>query len=293
MEENSLLNYLSNPTKKNAKTISKMEHTAWAKEDVALNWINVEYPYLHTHDHYEILIIISGQINHFIDGKNYVLNSGDACLIRPDNNHKLCFNKNVQSEYLHINLMLSRSLFDRIVGNYSDKIIEDIAKTDDFSPFKLSGAELEDIKKYAIRIHAFKEYSELDVLLCKTIINRLLAFYIEQKYFSKKQSIPGWLNDFLKLLYSPQTFELSITELAKNTPYSQSRLYRIFKNYFNTTIIEYRNNIKLEYAKELLTNTQESALEICNRIGFYSLSHFDHAFKKKFGISPIQFRKLN
>ena len=34
--------------------------------------------------------MIEGRLNHFIDGKKYVLNVGDAWIVKPTDEHKLC-----------------------------------------------------------------------------------------------------------------------------------------------------------------------------------------------------------
>ena len=68
----------------------------WGAEsdmDIAFNWLNVDYPAYHTHDHWELLIIVSGEICHNINGQKSVMGRGDACLIRPQDSHSLTFVK--------------------------------------------------------------------------------------------------------------------------------------------------------------------------------------------------------
>ncbi|SHH72406.1 helix-turn-helix domain-containing protein, partial [Clostridium grantii] len=47
------------------------------------------------------------------------------------------------------------------------------------------------------------------------------------------------------------------------------------------------------YAKNLLTNTNMSILDISMESGFENLSHFYHLFKKNFQVTPAKFRKIN
>jgi AraC family L-rhamnose operon regulatory protein RhaS len=64
-----------------------------------------------------------------------------------------------------------------------------------------------------------------------------------------------------------------------------------FKQQTGQTLIEYRNEIRLNYAKEALLNTQFKVLQIAQEVGFDDLSFFNKQFKKKLGLSPGEFRK--
>ena len=54
---------------------------------------------------------------------------------------------------------------------------------------------------------------------------------------------------------------------------------------------EYFLNIKLNAAATMLKNTNRLILDISNDIGITSLSHFNHIFKEKYGVSPNRYRK--
>lgn len=54
---------------------------------------------------------------------------------------------------------------------------------------------------------------------------------------------------------------------------------------------EYFLNIKLDAAATMLRSTNRLILDISNDIGITSLSHFNHIFKEKYGVSPSRYRK--
>jgi len=64
---------------------------------------------------------------------------------------------------------------------------------------------------------------------------------------------------------------------------------------FNTQIgispKQYILNKRLEYAKELLVNTNASIFEIANSVGFPDQLYFSRIFKIKEKISPSEYRK--
>ena len=62
------------------------------------------------------------------------------------------------------------------------------------------------------------------------------------------------------------------------------------KDLFDLTGQEFFTNIKLQYATSQLLLTNRLILDISNDIGITSLSHFNHLFKQKYGVSPSQYR---
>lgn len=64
-----------------------------------------------------------------------------------------------------------------------------------------------------------------------------------------------------------------------------------FVKYLGINYIEYVNTLRLEKAKEMLGNSKMNVSEVAERTGFESLSYFSKQFKKKYGVSPQDFRK--
>ncbi len=85
----------------------------------------------------------------------------------------------------------------------------------------------------------------------------------------------------------------SLEDYAKKCRMSKYHFLRIFKSVVGCTPIEYRNRIRLEHAKELLCDTNQTVGEIALAIGYSSNVYFCNAFKEKFGMSPSQYRKNN
>jgi AraC-like DNA-binding protein len=66
---------------------------------------------------------------------------------------------------------------------------------------------------------------------------------------------------------------------------------RYFKNTMGTSFIDYLKDYRLAMAARLLQASDASILEIAEDVGFESLSYFNRAFKKRYGMTPTQFRK--
>ena len=86
---------------------------------------------------------------------------------------------------------------------------------------------------------------------------------------------------------------MSINTLAKICDYSEYHFMRFFKKHMGVTCIQYINNYRLEQASLLLTSTDNSIMDISLEVGFDNLSYFNKLFKKKYNITPKEFRTKN
>lgn len=83
--------------------------------------------------------------------------------------------------------------------------------------------------------------------------------------------------------------ELSVGFIAKQLFISTSYLYRCSMLKFGVGISEYIHNRKLEMACDLIKGNKYSLSEIASILNFCSQSYFSTRFKKKYGISPLQY----
>lgn len=85
----------------------------------------------------------------------------------------------------------------------------------------------------------------------------------------------------------------TLEDYASMCAVSKFHFLRLFEKTVGTTPIEYRNNIRLEHAKDLIIEEKLTLEEVASTLGFSSLSYFSSAFKKKYGLSPKQYQKQN
>ncbi len=57
------------------------------------------------------------------------------------------------------------------------------------------------------------------------------------------------------------------------------------------TPMEFLTNQRLEYAEQLLYNEEKMITDISYHVGFHSVGYFTKKFKKKYKISPTEYRK--
>lgn len=80
----------------------------------------------------------------------------------------------------------------------------------------------------------------------------------------------------------------SISELTKQVGISELTLRRGFRELFQTTIIQYLTQKRMEQAKLLLREKKLSVAEVSNLVGYSHLGYFAKVFKRQFGITPSE-----
>lgn len=83
----------------------------------------------------------------------------------------------------------------------------------------------------------------------------------------------------------------SVEKVAQYFHISHSYLSRIFKQHTRTTPVQMLQEIRLSHACEFLENTQLSIQEIAYKTGYSDVTFFIRIFHKKYGVTPLQYRK--
>lgn len=87
------------------------------------------------------------------------------------------------------------------------------------------------------------------------------------------------------------TYNLSIDQFARMAGRSVSSFKREFQHYYKVSPGRWLTNKRLEYAKHLLETSQKNVSEIVDASGFESKAHFSRAFKEKYELSPLHYRR--
>ena len=99
------------------------------------------------------------------------------------------------------------------------------------------------------------------------------------------------INRALTYLREHLTEQIEEAELAGIVGQSQSAFSRAFKRHTGTTLVRYRNQLRVDLACQMLLTVPDSKVaEICYEVGFSNLSNFNRHFLKHKGMAPSQFR---
>lgn len=94
--------------------------------------------------------------------------------------------------------------------------------------------------------------------------------------------------DYADALYATP---MTLDDMADVAGFSANHLLRTFKQAFGQSPHQYVTSRRLAQAQLLLQKTDQSITEVCHAVGFESLSAFSWLFRRRFGVSPQQYRE--
>lgn len=84
--------------------------------------------------------------------------------------------------------------------------------------------------------------------------------------------------------------DLSVSQAAKASGLSASRMRTVFREKMGLSPKRYQLKIRLDRAAELLVSTQTTIVEIAQQVGFRTAAAFSTAFVRAYGLPPTKFR---
>ena len=274
-------------------TIQYDPTASWRDADVCFNITNYPYPTVHTHDYYEIAVVFSGSIVHNINGESYIMRRGDCCLIRPDDSHYFEDEPGQpQQNCLNANFMCRVDFMENALATFGADCRSMLHAINRPLTFKASNTVVSKIEKTCLYIQSPGERpTDSNLMICKSVIIELLGACVLHQCTQLHNDFPEWLDALVLSMQNPDNFNKKIPELIMGISYSYSYIQKQFRHYMGTSIVSYWSGIKLSHARELLANSKLTILEISTRLGYETASHFNHLFKKHYGVSPSSIRK--
>ena len=85
---------------------------------------------------------------------------------------------------------------------------------------------------------------------------------------------------------------MTIAELASLLGFSESYFMSFFRRSVGMSCIRYINEVRIRKAAEALENTARPVMEIAMDSGFDNVSYFNLQFRRRFGMTPREFRAV-
>ncbi len=266
----------------------------WYNKDslTSFLFVNYDYPMPHTHqDFCEILCVISGEITNYVNDRSRKMHRGDCWLALRDDKHFVLCEKEKRKDFLAINFVIKYEYFLKLKDIFGEKesgVFD--SQEDNFFHLDEEMTTLLLNRTYLLQTPNRKYVAEAEFKCRCIIIDLLKELAMAKLKLKEKVNVPQWLKDLLENMQKQENMQKSLDELVGQVPYSYPYVAREFKRFVGTPMVSYFTMLKLRRAEELLLNTRKKILEISSELGYNSLSHFNHIFKKTYGLSPSQFR---
>ena len=223
---------------------------------------------------------IEGECEITVAGKTYIAKAGDWFFIpaRVEHSYHNFSGVPFKKYWMHFDLYPRKDLV-KLFG------IEHLLKSYDFE---------------AVR-GLFSRFASLcnsenfsDGLSVKAIALELLSIFIKSSVDDERKmplDASFDLPNVFSYIENSMSTKISINTLAAISHMHPTQFIRYFKKETGQTPGEYISQRKMERAKYLLDSTELQICEISEQLGFYDTMHFSKTFKKRYSLSPTEYRK--
>jgi len=233
--------------------------------------------------------IISGRHDVWIGHKKYTFTAGDYRFFRRNQLTKSI--KHTESYG-----------FKSIAVHFDQNTLKEISKEFGFKSERFHGEGVKIVrassmlKKSIVQFNEYVQRKDVDNKILRIKIKELVLILaeadpeIKQMLFEFNE--PGKL-DLEGFMNGHYRYNVPLEKFAFLTGRSLSGFKRDFAKLFKITPSRWLTKKRLSEAKYLIENCKYRPTDIYLEIGFANMSHFSYAYKKEFGISPLQKNKNN
>ena len=228
----------------------------------------------HSHDVYELIFIINGDVRYTSGGGEYRLSRGDLIISLPYEEHSLI---PCGTSYERYDILFD----ERMLGfPFSEKLRGGVA------PVRFSGNEtvsslLPKLDYYAAELSGDAKREILHSVVREICVNILSLIDGVQK----NSEVNPTVSEALKYIDGHLMTISSVEEIARAIFITKSHLHHLFAEHHDTTPKRYITGKRLELAKKQIENGARPT-DIYSRFGFSDYSSFFRAYKKHFGAGP-------
>lgn len=262
------------------------------KAGCSYRYVNSKTEYFreHSHDYYEIFIMLGGEALHYVNGECVRLYPRDAVFIRASDTHN--YSEIADRPFSFLNLTFTKetldAIFDYLAEGYPKRklLSSKLAPTVNFST-----DEFESLSREMEKIRAI---SPEDVKRRKTAIRTLLMKLFSDVFLSfvpADDTIPEWLMATVEKTSSEMRFTDGISGMVERSGKTREHLARSLKKYFGKSPSEFINELRLNYIANMLKNSNHKILDIIYGSGFNTVSHASSLFVKQYGVSMSEYRQ--
>ena len=240
-----------------------------------------KHPDQHFHPECELYVHLEGNVSFMVEDTVYPVGDGEVILSRPYEYHHCIYHDTSLHRHYWIliscegNGALFAPFFDRPSG-VGNRIV--------LTP--------ENSRRLVATCRTLEEAQNMDTLGRYHLFFRLLSLLADGVSAAPRDDeavLPPDVKTAMEYIDNRLQTGLSIKQLAEAAHTSINTLERHFRTALDITPREYMNVRRLTRARELLSQGL-SVQETCDRCGFPDYSHFIALFRRRFGITPLQYK---
>lgn len=268
------------------KTIQKFHDASWSMEP-------------NRHEFFEMVYIKRGNAVFEISGVPAHIGPNDIIIIKPDQPHKLIVKSETGCEFIVLSFKFENRFDSRFSGFSLEEFLNFVSSKDSGAFISLKVSQKNEIITLLNRILKEKESPEIGseflnyllILELFVLISRALKMEWENSIKNKSPKLKELISVSVNYINNNFERDISLKDIASYVFLSSSYFTRAFKEEMKISPINYLLKVRVERAKELLTDTDLKVSDIALSVGFSNQQRFNDIFKKHVKLTPLQYRK--
>ncbi len=270
---------------------------------VVIHYLEVDKYFHHpeeSHNFWEVVLTVKGEIDCTADGKQIKLNAGEMLFHKPNEPHALTASSTQKTGVF----ILSFECLSEAMRFFSDKkvklnsrqlkfvhdIIEIAKKTYDITFYNFDNDIMNLLPQPTLGgEQLIKNYVEtllIDVMRTMTETQDGNDVFLQETEFNNKLA-----DDIVKILKDNVYNRLNIDDISKKISYSRAYLFKQFKEATGKSVMDYYTELKIKTAKKLLIENKLTVKEISEKLCFDTPNYFTKTFKKVTNFTPTEYKK--
>lgn len=269
--------------------------------DIHVQFMKFRNEPIHTHEFFEFVYVLDGELHNKVDGIEYVLKPGSLLFVNFEQTHEIFADEDVS----YVNVLVSSNFIKSNTENFNS--IFDL-----FSFVALHGMKIEKDNFLPVIKFENEEKTNFDNLICSMLFEyngkrkdyeKVLyhQFYvmilniIRNFEFIDKDNVVLEVNQKMSKImdYIDENYNknISLNSVAHKFFYNSSYFSRMFKTILGVTFKEYLQQVRIRKAIKMMLETNASFERISEEIGYADKKQFYNVFKKKTGMTPGEYKK--
>jgi AraC-like DNA-binding protein len=191
-----------------------------------------------------------------------------------------------------ISIFLENEWIEKNLGNKIKEVFNYLQKVNYFKQFV--NAKQQRLMQEILHVPAGHSFPDLYVRSrLFRILDKLLETFLQRDISESPEKINE--DDFVTLqkieIILTKSYEQAfpgIEKLSRLSLMSESKLKKLFKQFFGMGLYEYYQKNRMHMAKELILSRKYSISEVGTKLGYQNLSNFSTAFRKEFNTLPSE-----
>ncbi|MDG0812771.1 helix-turn-helix domain-containing protein [Cohnella rhizosphaerae] len=251
---------------------------------------------------YLLVYVQNGRCRFWVDGKAYLLEQGDFCLIQPNSTTVLEGLSNTVTPFAHFDLFYHPERENSFPTKAGQTVLTSYLhllqpRLDELLgvsiPAKLQLRTASKFRDKFLQVVEHWQYRDPVMQLRAQSGMTELAIMLLEQHLADRPSLRtpqltlNWITSYFSLHLDQN---IGIEDMANRANLSPSRFNDVFKAQYGVTPHQYLLDMRIAHACDLLRNTDLSQEQIALYCGFADVHHFSKSFRRKLSMPPGRYR---